>query len=388
MTASPMVSIYRVDGFLDELGRIVNNRALDAGRKARRQLIHGRDDIFRRRQRVRTRPLEDGQSHGGIAVEIGIRRIVLGGKLDARHVLEPDHSPRRLLYHDTGEFLGIGEAPQRLHRELEGALLRHRRLVQHAARDLDVLRLQREHDVARGQADGLQPVGIEPHAHRIVAAAKHRDRPDAVDARQRVGNRERGVVRNEQAVARFVRRIEVHDHHQVGRALGHRYADVAHVDRKSRLRDRHAILHLHLGDVEIGAEIERDRDGKAPVRRRVRRHVDHVLDAVDLLLDRRHHGRGDHLRTGPRILSRHVDDGRCDLRILGNREPGERDAADDHEDDRNDRCENRTVDEKMRNPHRPVSLLNWSWLEGRRPAGASPDPRVSPFVRDAPASGH
>jgi hypothetical protein len=117
---------------------------------------------------------------------------------------------------------------------------------------------------------------------------------------------------------------------------------------------------LHLGNVEIGPEIERDRDGETPVRRRVRRHVDHVLDAVDLLLDRRHDGRGDHLRACARILARHVDDGRRDLRILGNRKPRKRHAANDHEYDRNDRCENRTVDEEMRNSHRPVSLLNWS----------------------------
>ena len=225
--------------------------------------------------------------HRRIAVEIGIRRIVLRGELDARHVLEPDHGARRLLDHDVGELVGIGEAPERLHRDLECALLRHRRLIEHAARDLDVLRLQRQHDVARGQAERLQPIGIEPDAHRIVAAAEHGDRADAVDARQRVGDLERGVVGDEQAVARLVGRIEVHDHHQVGRALGHRDADVAHVGGKSRLRDRDAILHLHLRDVEIGAEIEGDRDGEAAVRRRIRRHVDHVLDAVDLLLDRR-----------------------------------------------------------------------------------------------------
>ena len=37
-------------------------------------------------------------------------------------------------------------------------------------------------DVARGQAERLQAVGIEPDAHRIVAAAEHGDRADAVDA--------------------------------------------------------------------------------------------------------------------------------------------------------------------------------------------------------------
>jgi hypothetical protein len=95
----------------------------------------------------------------------------------------------------------------------------------------------------------------------------------------------------------------MHDHHQVGRALGHRDADVAHVGRQARLRDGDAVLHLHLRDIEIGADIEGDRDREPSIRGRIRRQIDHVLDAVDLLLDRRHHRRGDDVRTGAGILA-------------------------------------------------------------------------------------
>ena len=111
--------------------------------------------------------------------------------------------------------------------------------------------------VVRGQTERLQPVGIEPDAHRIVAAAEHDDRADAVDAGQRVGDLDGGVVGDEQRVARLVRRIEVHDHHQVGRALVDGDADVAHVGRQARLRDGDAVLHLHLRDIEIGADARR-----------------------------------------------------------------------------------------------------------------------------------
>ena len=229
-------------------------------------------------------------------------------------------------------------------------------------------------DVVRGHAERLQTVGIEPDPHRIVAAAEHDDRADALDARERVLDLERGVVGDEQRVARLVGRQHVHDHHQVGRGLGDGDADVAHVSRQARQRGRDAVLHLHLGDIEIGADIERHADREAPVAVGVRRHVEHVLDAVDLLLDRRHHGRGDHLGVGAGILARHVDDRRRDLGILRDRQAREGDRAEDHDHDRDDGGEDRPVDEEMRNPHVGAPTVPW-------PAG-----RPAPASRPAPAA--
>ena len=229
--------------------------------------------------------------------------------------------------------------------------MRHRRLVENAGRDLDVLRLQRIGDVGRGQPERLQAVRVEPDPHRIIAAAEHGDRANAVDAGERIGDFERRIVRNEQGVARFIGRIKVHDHHQIGRGLLHGDADIADVGRQARLRDGDAVLHLHLGDVEIGAEIESDLDRKPPVRRRVRRHVEHVLDAVDLLLHRRDHRGGDDFGAGAGILSGDVDDRRRDLGILRDRQARERHAAEDHEDDRDHGGENRPIDEEVRDAH-------------------------------------
>ena len=59
-----------------------------------------------------------------------------------------------------------------------------------------------------------------------------------------------------------------------------------HFFRQLRLRDRDAILHQHLRLVEIGAELEGDGDGELAIRGRLAVDVQHVLDAVDLLLDR------------------------------------------------------------------------------------------------------
>ena len=297
---------------------------LTPGGKPLRQFRHAVDDAFGGVERVRAGPLEHRERHRGIVVEIGVRRVVERGELDLGDVPQPHHGVRRLLDDDRAEIVGIIEPAARLHRDLERAGTRHRRLIEDARGDLDVLALQGAGHVARGQAERLQAIGIEPDAHRIIAAAEHRDRADAVDAGERIGDLERGVVGDEQRVARFVGRIQMHDHHQVGRRLGHGDADIAHVGRQPRLRDGDAVLHLHLRDIEIGAEIEADLNREPPVGRRVRRHVEHVLDAVDLLLDRRHHGRGDDLGAGAGILARHVDDRRRDLGILRDRQARER----------------------------------------------------------------
>ena len=287
--------------------------------------------------------------------------------------------------------VGIGEPAERLHRHLEGARLVDRRLAEHARRDLHVLALQGRDDVARRQPERLQAVGIEPDAHGIVAAAEHRDRADAVDAVQHVDDADVGVVGDEERVARLVRRIEVHDHHQVGRGLGHRDADVAHVRRQPRLGDRHAVLHLHLRDVEIGAELERHGDREAAVARRVRRDVEHVLDAVDLLLERRHDGGGDDVGAGAGILAGDVDHRRRDLGILRDRQPAEGDDAQDHEHQRHDAGEDRPVDEEAGDAHGPLRCLSWPWSASRwrmpRRRRCRRSPAASPWRRGAPASG-
>ena len=221
-----------IDRLLDELGRIVDDGVFDARRKTHRHRVHGVDDALGRSQRVRFRQLVDRERHRGVAVEIGIRGVVLGGEFDPRHVPEPHQRARGPLHHDLGEFIGFGEPAERLHRDLEGARGIHRLLVEHPGRDLDVLALQRRHHVERGHVEGLQPVGVEPDAHREIAAAEHRDRADAFDAGHRILDLERRVVGNEQRVARFVRRVDVHDHHQVGRRLGDGDTDIADVRRQ------------------------------------------------------------------------------------------------------------------------------------------------------------
>ena len=143
----------------------------------------------------------------------------------------------------------------------------------------------------------------------------------------------------------------MYDHHQVGRALVGDDALPAYFLRQSRLGGRNPILHQHLRLIEVGAELEGDGELHRAVARRIGGHVEHVLDTIDLLLDRRRDGGGDRLGVGARIDGGD-DDGRWrDLGILRDRKLGVGDGADQQKHDRQHRCEDRPVDEEMGEAH-------------------------------------
>jgi hypothetical protein len=124
------------------------------------------------------------------------------------------------------------------------------------------------------------------------------------------------------------------------------------------LRDRDPVLDLDLRNVEVGAELEGHVDLEAAVSGRVRGHVDHVLDAIDLLLEGSNDGVGDNVCARPGKLTADPHHRRRDLRILGDRQPPDGHRADDDEDDRHDRGEDGSVDEEVGEAHARFSL-NW-----------------------------
>ncbi len=180
-------------------------------------------------------------------------------------------------------------------------------------------RIARTTSVAVSWRDG-QAVGIEPHPHAVLAGAEDLHAADAADAGQLVLHPQVGVVREVEHVVALVRRDEVDDHHQVGRGLLGRHADALHFRRQPRQRLRDAVLHLDLRVVEIAAERERHRQRHRAVGGRLREHVEHALDAVDLLLERRRDGLGDDLRIGAGIGGADDDRRRHDARVFADRQ--------------------------------------------------------------------
>jgi hypothetical protein len=170
---------------------------------------------------------------------------------------------------------------------------------------------------------------------------------DARQARQLVPNADGGVVGEIKTVVAIVGRRQSHEQQDCRRLLLH--GDALRLDciRQRRERGRHAILHQHLRDIEIGADIERDRERVAAVTRARRLHVDHVLDAVHLLLDRQSDGIHERAGAGARIGSRHLHRRRYDVRVLRDRQAIERDRADQNHQNGEDVRENRTLNEKF-----------------------------------------
>ena len=139
----------------------------------------------------------------------------------------------------------------------------------------------------------------------------------------------------------------MHDHGKVGRALLGDNAELANYRRQARLGLLHAVLHKLCRLVRIGAEAERHCQRHRPVGGCLAAHVEHVLDAVDLLLDRRCHGLRDHLRIGAGVGRTHHHGGRHDVRIFRDRHGNERDQAGQEDHDRKHTGKNRPIDEEL-----------------------------------------
>ena len=157
----------------------------------------------------------------------------------------------------------------------------------------------------------------------------------------------RVVVDVRSAVA-VVRRIDRQHHHDPGRLLVDRDA-LLHDDlRELRRRLAHAVLHVHLVDVGVAARLEHDGDADVARRRARRLEVEQVVEAIQLRLDRRGDRVGDHLRRRTRIRrsDRHLR--RRELGILLDGRHAHRDQPAQHEQDRDDRRQDRPVDEEVR----------------------------------------
>src|SRR5947207_11403585 len=143
----------------------------------------------------------------------------------------------------------------------------------------------------------------------------------------------------------------MHDHCDVGRLFFRRYTDALHIGRENGDRNSDAILHQYLRRIEIGAELKRDAEGHVAVARALRRHVEHVLNAIDLLLDRRRNRFRYHLRVGAGIGGRDLDRWWRSLGILRNWKRRKGDYADERDDNADDAGKDRPIDKEVRKIH-------------------------------------
>ena len=126
-----------------------------------------------------------------------------------------------------------------------------------------------------------------------------------------------------------------------------RDAEALDLCRQERGGDGDAVLHQHLVDVEVGAECKGHGQSQVAVAGRLRNHVEHVLDAVDLLLERGRDRLAHHLRGGAGVGGVHHDGRRGYLGILRHRQGEIGEAADQRDKDREHGREDRPVDEEV-----------------------------------------
>ena len=221
-----------------------------------------------------------------------------------------------------------------------------------AGRNLGVLGLQRGDHIVGGQMVVIQLGRIQPDPHGVLGTEHlqfaHPLNPadDILD----VGNH---IVGQVIAVHGAVFRDKADDHQEVPGGLDH--LDPLALDNlgQERRGQLQLVLHLHLGDVRVGAGLEGQVDGYRPGGVAGGGHVDQVVDAVQLLFD----DLGDRIlhRLGgsPRIHGVDGDLRRRDRRILGDRQRLDRQKAGQHDHDGDHPGKDRAIDEKTRHGEAP-----------------------------------
>ena len=335
------------DRFVDERRGVVDDGVVQSLGKAFFQLLHFGADEVGRGQGVEAGQLVDRQRHRRFAIQGAGLVITLGAELDAGDVPHADDAAVAIgLQRHVAELIGVGQPAQGGHGVLEDLAPRHGRLSDLPRRHLDVLLLDGRHDVAGREIARGHLFRVQPQPHAVVALAQVGDIAHAGQAGQLVAKLDRGVVAQIEVVAAAVGREQVDDHQHVGRFLLHQHALAGDQVGQHRLRQRHAVLHQHLGHVQVDAQPERDRERVIAVVGALRRHVEHAFHAVDLLLDGGRHRVGHQLGVGAGIGGRHLHRGRRNFRVLGDRKHQDGDQAGQGNDDRQHRSEDRSIDEK------------------------------------------
>src|SRR5712691_8497161 len=173
----------------------------------------------------------------------------------------------------------------------------------------------------------------------------------------------------------------MHHHREIDRALHRRHAKAAYLLGQARLGLRDAVLYLLLCEVRIGAELEGDGQCHAAVGGGLARHVQHALDAVDLLLERRRHRLGDDLRVRAGIVGGDDDRRRHYLRVLRDRQEAQRDDPAEEGEHRQHARKDRAVDEEARQVHDALATWGATSVPGRtrcRPLTMMRSPGLSP----------
>ena len=343
-------AVHLIDRRVDEFRGVERDLVRDALRKRLGEGRHLGVDQLLDLQRVRARRLENTERSRRLPVLGKDLAVGLRAELDLADVLDPDQlatGPLAGLDHDILVLLDLAQPSGDVDGVLEILSRRHRRDADLARGHLLALRPQRGDHILRRQSEPVELVRVHPHPHRILSGAEHGDVADPRHPRQLVAQTDGAVIGEKQTVAALVRRRQRDEHQDRGGFFLDRDALGLHRVRQLRQRAGDAVLHQHLREIQVGADLEGHDQIIGAVRRAGGLHVQHVLDAVDLLLDRQRHGVDNNARTRARIDGRHLHRRRRDVRILRDRQIDQRDQADHDHQDRDHVGEDGALDEEF-----------------------------------------
>ena len=163
-------ALQRVDGAVDESRTVVDRLDADAFGQARRDLGDTPFDVVDDRERVLAGALKgDAADNLALPVHFGDAAALVGGELDARHVLEQHRNAALVLDDDlleVGQVLDIAAAA---HGEL---CLRH---FEGAAANIHVACLDDLANARERNAERLEPARVDDHAILLDETADARD---------------------------------------------------------------------------------------------------------------------------------------------------------------------------------------------------------------------
>ncbi|KAF5044628.1 hypothetical protein DSECCO2_489730 [anaerobic digester metagenome] len=231
-------------------------------------------------------------------------------------------------------------------REVDALLLDRGQAAQLAGRDLGVLGPDGGGHVGRGQAVGVQPVGVEPDAHGVLGSEQG-DLAHALHATQPVEDVGGHVVGQLRPVHGAVLGHETQDLHEVLDGLGDLHALGLHFLGQQGHGQLQLVLNLDLGDVGVGAGLEGQGDGGLARGLAGRGHIVEVVDALHLLLDDLGHRVFKRLGRRAGVGRADGHGRRGDGRVLRDGQAEDGQHAGQHGGDGQNPGEDRPVDEKM-----------------------------------------
>ena len=170
-----------------------------------------------------------------------------------------------------------------------------------------VLVANRVDEIHRRHPEARQPVRVHPHAHPVAEVRQDVGAPDARHARQRILEVDGRKVRKEHLVVGTVRGKDGDQHQHVGAGLLGPDAGAVHFFGKLARALGDPVLHIHRRLIGVGADGEGHVQAVAAAVGAVGAHVEHLVDAVDLALDRRGNSFLEGIGAGPGELGADAD---------------------------------------------------------------------------------